>query len=156
LGTPGRRRWSFKFWIVELMLIAVIPEIVLLLQYSEEGYMRRNGIRVTAFVDELPPGKDSCVECPLPFTLHDEQYHVNETLVGGQSGEGDDRRYFPGEAIELYVDPNDMTHTIEVKAIKDNVRLGRLGIALGAVFAVAWPVYEFGRPIPQSITHAPN
>jgi hypothetical protein len=106
---PGKRRrsrWNSVFWIVESMAIAAIPVIVLLLQYSEEGYMRRNGIRVTATVDELPGGKDSCVRCPLVFTIDGERHSVEESLVAGQTAESP-RRFFPGEDIELYVDPTD-------------------------------------------------
>jgi hypothetical protein len=49
--------------------IAAILAIVLLLQYSEEGHLRRDGIRVTATVDELPAGDGSCGRCPLRFMI---------------------------------------------------------------------------------------
>ena len=116
----------------------------LLLQYSEEGYLRRNGIRVTAFVTELPSDKNSCVRCPLEFTIDAERYYVKETLVAG----AEDRRYFPGEAIDLYVDPTDVTHTVEVAAVQENIGLGLIGISLAGAFTLGWLIYEVKRPIP--------
>lgn len=125
--------------------IAAICAIALLLHYSEEGYLRRNGIRVTAFVTELPSGDDSCVRCPLEFSIDGERYYVKETLVGGYA----DREYFPGEAIDLYVDPGDMTHTIEVAAVQRNVHLGLFGMFIAGAFTLGWPIYELKRPIPR-------
>jgi hypothetical protein len=72
------------------------------------------------------------------FTIDGERYSVEETLVAGSSS-NNQRRYFPGEAIELYVDPNDLTHTIEVDAIEENVVIGVIGIGVAALFAVLWP-----------------
>jgi hypothetical protein len=155
LGKPRRRRWTSVFWIVEAVAIAAIPVIVLLLQYSEEGQMRRNGIRVTATVAGESSTTDSCVRCRLLFTIDGERYSVEETLVAGNTDEGP-RRYYPGEAVELYVDPDDMTHTIEVDAIEENVTLGVIGIAIAAFFAVAWPVFESKRPIKPSTARSPN
>ena len=143
-GSQVRQRWSRKFWILELVSLASILVIVLLLQYSEEGYMRRNGIRVSASVGELAPSRDSCVECPLVFTLHGERYRVNESL-SQQGG----RRYVSGEAVELFVDPDDMTHVIQVDLVEENVVLGVVGIGIAVFFAVGWPVCEFKRPIPE-------
>ena len=151
-GYGCRWRRTSDFWIIEAAAIAAILLVVLLLQYGEEGYLRRNGIRVTATVDELPLGKDSCKRCPLLFTIEGELHDVEETL----SDSSDERRYFPGEAVDLYVDPDDMTHAIEVKAIEENVADGVFVIAVAAVFAFAWPVYEFKRTFPPSIARAPD
>jgi len=144
LARPRRRRWTSVFWIVEGVAIAAIPVIVLLLQYSEEGQMRRNGIRVTATVAGESSTTDGCVRCRLLFTIDGVRHGVEETLVAGGSEEGPSK-HLPGETIELFVDPDDMTHAVEVDAVEENVALGVIGIAGAALFAVAWPVYELKR-----------
>jgi len=137
-------RWSRHFWVAEVAAFAVILTIFLLLQYSEEGHMRHEGIRVTATVDELPLGHDGCRRCPLLFMIDEEPHYVDESLVAD-----DDRRYVPGETIDIYVDPNDLTHVIEVDAIQQNITLGLIGIFIAGVFTIAWPIYESRRLIPK-------
>ena len=134
---PGDQplRWA-DLLIIEAIALAVILGIVLLLQYSEEGKLRRDGIRVTATVTELPLGEDSCGRCPVEFMIEEERYHVEETLTVGR-----DRRWYYGEAVDLYVDPNDMTHVVKVDTVDENVALGLTGIVGAAVVAVAMPVY---------------
>jgi hypothetical protein len=56
-----------------------------MLQYSEERDTRRYGIRVTAIIDELPAGPDSCCPCPVVITIGGERYRANATLRGGDS-----------------------------------------------------------------------
>jgi hypothetical protein len=155
LGRWKRGRWTPVFWIAEAVAIAVIPVIVLLLQYSEEGRMRRNGLRVTATVAGEGSTTDGCTRCRLLFTIDGERYSVEESLVAGGSEEGQ-RRYFPGETLELYVDPDDKTHAIEVNAIEENIALGVLGIAIAALFAIAWPIFELMRLLRSAIAHTPS
>jgi hypothetical protein len=140
-------------WIVVISAIGVILGIFLLLQYSEEGDLRRNGIRVTATVTELPSDQNSCVRCPLEFTIEGKRYYVKET-IGSEGGE-DERKYVPGEVVDLYVDPDDMTHTIAAADIDENVFLGWTGIVVAAVVAVLAP-FLFKRETEPSITQPRN
>ena len=132
---PGEwpQRW-FPAWIVEAIAITALLGVFLLLHYSEEGYLRRNGVRATATVTELPLGENSCRRCPLEFMIDGELYYVHESLGSGES------EYFYGESVDLYVDPDDMTHVVAVGAVEVNVMLGVMTIVVAAVVAVGVPV----------------
>ncbi len=135
------------------MALTAILGIFVLLQYSEEGYLRRNGIRVTATVTELASDQNSCVRCPLEFMIDGERYYVKETI--GDDGGEDERKYHPGDLIDLYVDPNDMTHTIAAFDIERNVEFGVFGAVVAAVAVVIAPFW-FKREIESSITQSPG
>jgi hypothetical protein len=135
-------RWTSHFWIPELLAIAAVPCIVLLLQYSEEGMMRRHAARVPAAVDELPMGHGSCGRCPLVFELDGERHRVAETLATGE-----EPQFFAGNTVWIYVDRDDTNHVIAAPSIRGNLVLGWLGIIAASLFALAWPVKELTRPL---------
>lgn len=127
--------WN-TIWVKEAFAIAVIVVAFVYLQFSNERYLRRNGVRVTATVSELPSGDNDCGRCPLAFTIDGEQYYAQEDLRISSEGEV---TYVSGHAVDLYVDLNDKTQVVDVPEVESNESSVIFVIVVAALFAVAMP-----------------
>ncbi len=122
--------WN-TIWVKEAFAIAVIVVAFVYLQFSNERYLRRNGVRVTATVSELPSGDNDCGRCPLAFTIDGEQYYAQEDLRISSEGEV---TYVSGHAVDLYVDLNDKTQVVDVPEAESNESSVIFVIVVAALF----------------------
>ena len=158
-GKPRSRRrvrWE-NIWVKEAFAIAVIIVALVSLQISDEGYLRRNGVRVTATVTELPSGDNDCGRCPLAFTIDGEQYHAKEDLRMSSEGQGTN---VIGDTVDLYVDPNDKTHVVDVVEVESHKTSVIFVTVFAALFAIALPpraklatVFGIADAQSQSVNH---
>lgn len=132
----SRRALRKSIWVKEAIVIAVPVLAFVSLQITDEGYLRRNGIRVTATVTELPSGDNECGRCPLAFTIDGERYYAEEDLRQDRDRPGIN---VSGDAVDLYVDPDDKTHVVDVDEVKSNTNFVILLTVFAGLFAVAMP-----------------
>ena len=103
---------------------------------AERAKSYRARKRVTATVTELPSGDNECGRCPLAFTIDGERYYAEEDLHQHRHRPGTN---VSGDAVDLYVDPNDKTHVVDVDEVKSNTNFVILLTVFAGLFAVAMP-----------------
>jgi hypothetical protein len=127
---------------VELAVLASAAGVMAGFVLSPSWHLWRHGVSVDAVVDELPLGRTSCERCPLVFSVNGERQTGTATVSGGE-----ERERWPGEIIEVFVDPNDPSNIEPVEWAQGNVFSALVAIGLASLLAVGWLVFELARPL---------